>query len=327
MRIVRSLLPALAVSILTLCACGPEGPGEEPGGHIDSAQHALGTFTLFPFAANSGTPNDVVSYGSYVYWSKGGEIRRISKTPGQPSALLCAACGTPVDLAVSGAYVYYMELGGQNIGAVPVGGSEFPLLIAHTPSPLIVGGGLAADGTHVYWPASNGIYRAPRDGGAAQLFVGNVAPVAIAQDSASIYFLGNGLLRKAAKSTGALTTLASSAPTIQLVVSGGYAYFGNGGTSLRRVATSGGAVTTFATAATGRYASSIGVDGTYLFYTDWPQTGVGTSYIRRASLASPGAAPVTLYSMNAALSPDDLASDGSYLYWGDGNGIKKAERQ
>lgn len=327
MSTLRSLLPVLSAFTLALCACGPEVSPDEVGEEIGSAQHALGTFTLFPFAANSGTANDVLAYGSYVYWSRNGEIRRISKTPGQASALLCAACGSPADLAADGAYVYYMELGGQNIGAVPASGSQFPLFISHTPSALIAGGGLAVDGTYVYWPAFNGIYRAPKAGGAAQLFVGNVAPVAIAQDSASIYFLGNGLLRKASKSTGALTTLAGSSLSANLVVSGGYAYFGNGGTSVRRVATSGGAVTSFATSMTGRYASSIGVDGTYLFYTDWPVSGTGISYVKRASLASPSASPVVLYSMNALLSPDDLASDGSYLYWGDGNGIKKAERQ
>jgi len=31
--------------------------------------------------------------------------------------------------------------------------------------------------------------------------------------------------------------------------------------------------------------------------------------------------------VNASLMPDDISSDWSYIYWGDGNGIKRAEPQ
>jgi hypothetical protein len=288
-------------------------------------QAVLGSFNLFPFAGGS-SPKDVTIYGSFVYWTKGSEIWKTSKTPNGGSSLLCSDCGDPYEIGVDGSYVFYADAVNGIIASVSVAGGGLPLFIASSPLPIIIEGNVVVDNDFVYWPTSTAIYKAPKFGGTPIAIVAGINPVAIAQDSSSIYFTGNGLVRKVSKSSGVVSTIATGS-ALNLVVTGGFVVWNELGGAIRRVSSVGGTVTTFNTVVSGRSNTSVGADGTFIFYTDRPSSGVGTSYVRRATIALPSTAGAAIYSLNASLMPDDVSSDGSYIYWGDGNGIKKAERQ
>jgi len=331
-RPTKSVLGGAARWLASVALCMPmvaciDSQDPDDADDFGSVTQELGQTTLVAFPAGSGAGADLVVSGNYVYWTRQGVIARVNKTPGSPIGTLCSTCGNAYEFDVDSGAVYYTVPTTNTVASVPSAGG-LPLFLANSPLPIVTEGNVTVDNFNVYWPTSTAIYRVGKTGGAVQPVVTGINPIAIAQDTNNLYVMGNSLLRRVSKSTLAVTNLAG-ATGIGLHVGAGVATWYDLGNAVRRVSTAGGAVTTYNTVAAGRQITSVAADATYIFYTEQPSTGSGgggSATIRRIPIASPTAVPTILYTMPASLAPDDVASDGTYIYWADANGIKKADR-
>jgi hypothetical protein len=194
------------------------------------------------------------------------------------SIWLAAGLSSPSDLVTDGAKIYWTDIGNGTVNAIDKNGGTVLSLAQGQSSPLR----LALDEGYVYWSnnSGNGIMRTLKDGsGLPELVTAATSPEAIAVDSQYVYFAGVGTIDRAPKAGGAAEMFVSlrhdpgvQAPSrLREMVSDGSALYGmvDGGleTDVWRFALPGGdtrflTYISFDTATT----LPLAVDSTYLYH-------------------------------------------------------------
>jgi len=182
---------------------------------------------------NGGTPEHLITEGNVrgialdgdrIYWTRStaaddaslsGAILEGSKS-GEVLAFLARIPGE--DIVVDEAAIYFHNPVGPSIARLEKTGGE-PRDLAPTLGLL---SGLAAHEGHVYWSDGSGLWRVPRDGGAAERI--DDASGSFTIDGGTIYYERHRVL--VARREDRVTPLARVAGTISgMVVASGYLYF------------------------------------------------------------------------------------------------------
>ena len=235
-------------------------------------------------------------------------------TPGGSLTLLAGNLNNPTGLAVDSANVYWTDTGSGRVLKISSAGSgSGPITLA---GGVTNPAGIALDDTYLYFSEGGSgnttIRRVPKAGGTITILASSLASVArIAVDASNIYWTdpAGGAIRSMPKAGGSYSLLASdsNSPT-GIAVDASNVYWtqmvkpGN----LMSVPLNGGTVQ-----AIGYETNTPGVasDGTYVYWTQYAYTA---GEIRASYKGKGGVTSVLAGNLN---SPNDLAADGSSVYW------------
>lgn len=218
----RTFACAMAVATIGLFAFAQSAQGyvywTNPNGNSIGRANLDGTGVNSSFIAGATSPQDVEVDAEYIYWANGnGDIGRanLDGTGANPSFIVDPTADATGGLAVGSGHIYWVSSrwaeGSTNpyattgrIGRANLDGTAVdPNFITGTGSPA---GGLAADGSHLYWgaydpnrpllvlnsgPLPTTIARANADGtGVEQNFVtAEPNPFGIAADAQSLWWI------------------------------------------------------------------------------------------------------------------------------------------
>lgn len=308
-----SVLAVVAVVPLAGCV---DLEGDDPPELSDVSQAVASTLTSF----GGGAPaEDLFLRSTFVYWSRGGDIFKVSKSGGSVTTL-CTGCAAH-ELTVDASNVFYASPSTSDVAKVSTSGG-FPLFLATSPAAPAIESNVIVDASNVYWVGGTTIYRCAIGGSAVTtVYAGSASQ--IAADTNNIYQVAGGQLRKIAKSTLAVTNVVAASGT-DLRVEGGVATWRDTNV-IKRISTSGGTVTTFNSAVSGNFVNDMAVDATNVYFIQKPSGGVGNALVRKIPISTPSATPTTLYTIATTKSPGDLQADGSFIYWSDTDGVWKAD--
>ena len=279
----------------------------------------------------AGRPLDVAVKGGYVYWSElptefcssPGALKRVPTAGGTAQTLYSNCSFSPGNIAVDSEWVYAVNWQGDKIAKIPVAGGG-PTNIA-TANGAIFHRGLAVDDTFVFWADDDGVKRATKDGTSTVTLSGaDVNDLAI--DVAYVYWTeggpGSGAVRRIDKSGGTAQTLASSGLDYpgSIAVAESYTYWAET-TALKRAPKVGGVMPMTVYSEAGSQMTSVAVQGPFLYWsqTDWGGS-IGSGKVRRNSKAGGIKADIE----TGLSGPDSLNLDSQYVYWGDRDGVKRA---
>ena len=219
--------------------------------------------------------------------------------------------GVVVALAVcvpARAYVYWTassgtlgraNLDGSGVNQSFIGGVNGP-------------GGVAVDGSHLYWAQANEIRRANLDGsGAGQPFIGGAStPIGVAVDSAHVYWINNGFgtLGRANLDGSAVDNnfIVGLSYPYGVAVDSAHIYWANYGTQeIRRANLNGSGAAQPFISGVGQ-PIGVAVDAAHVYWVD------RFGRIGRANLDGSGVQYDFISGLNA---PNLIAVDGGHIYW------------
>jgi hypothetical protein len=289
-----------------------------------STEQGIMSWTLSSYATTPpGAPAiDLNVRGSFVYWTRGNDIFRVSKTPGSSTTTVCSGCGG-AQFGLDASNVYYTNPTTDEVASVALGGG-LPLLLTTSPASVGVFDNVVVDSADVYWVGGHSIYRVPTGGGSWTLVYAGSTSSEIADDASNIYMADSGTLYQIPKAAPHTPNSLVTAWTTKLRITGGVATW-NEVNDIKQFPIAGGSVTTFNTAASSYSLASFAVDSTYIFFIE-KSSSLATARIRRIPIATPTATPTTIVNMAYALNPGNLQTDGTFIYWADTSGIQKADR-
>ena len=203
-------------------------------------------------------PDQILAVGEkFLYWSDGGNIKRVEKGGGE-SETLVAGAAKPDEMVMDGENLYWLIWTGEGSPPQPImyaprnGGEPKQLTPPQPPTT-----GLCLDGEFLYFMTGEGIKKISKRGGAVSDFYRNESKqpsLGLQQDAENFYFAqmnssGHSALMKLNKKSGQVTQLAPSANhTMDFVVNHGNVYYFDevpktgsfGPVALRRVSINGG---------------------------------------------------------------------------------------
>jgi CUB/sushi domain-containing protein len=182
--------------------------------------------------------------------------------------------------------------------------------------------GITTDATSIYWTTLAGsTKKAPIGGGPpTEITSGMAYGWGITVDSTNVYWTGDSYVRKAPLSGSPVSNFATGYVNIAWVFSNGTnVFWNNTGTSpsftdssLMKMSTSGGPATPLAT---GAVIGAFAVDASYVYYIKRTPSVANSGQILRVSQAGGAATPLA----SGQAFPYAIATDGSYLYWTNGD--------
>jgi hypothetical protein len=221
-----------------------------------------------------------------VYWTDGyaGNVQKVPLAGGTVTTLASGIVSASMALSPSG--IYFSTFTGvanqDTVQRVPLAGGT-PQVIA---SGLTEVGGIAVDGTSVYW--------------------------------SQVFDYRTGFVQKAPLEGGPVTGLASPVDGVyqpgSLSVRGGFVYWSDSNSGAIRRAPTSGATPPSAFITTNNKSYALTTDASNVYWTELDVNVAGQWLLRAAPLA--GGAPTTLVA-SAALdaNPGKFVSDGQYLYY------------
>jgi hypothetical protein len=146
--------------------------------------------------AKAGAPNDVIVFGSKIYWtdSANGSVWGVDYSQGGPAAVATGLTSAPYSLAADSAYLYWagVDLTDPSDGVFTVdraalaSGATVLTVIPGSTTPLI---GLAADGTNLYLDRSATLDYVPTASGGTMRTIPSAAPEAMTVAGGAIFWL------------------------------------------------------------------------------------------------------------------------------------------
>jgi len=152
------------------------------------------------------------------------------------------APGVPITSDATNVYWLDFASGTGNVVKAPISGAGPVTALA----PIGAAGGIAVDGTYVYWADSSSVKRVPIAGGTATTLVPGVgSPGFLSVDSTNLYWTGvsNGLYRLPLAGTTS-TQLMNSGATLTYPAIGPTTFYWATGTTISSISLTGGAVGT-----------------------------------------------------------------------------------
>ncbi|MBI3182834.1 MAG: DUF5050 domain-containing protein [Myxococcales bacterium] len=266
-------------------------------------------------AHGQNVPRDLQLDGQNLYWLNEGRraegtpgIYRIPKSGGEVSELVS---GRGIHaIAVDDVSVYFLHPEQGTVSAVPKLGGEARTLASEQENL----GALAVDDSHVYWTATEGIFRVEKAGGKVSPVVNNLSQLSgLSVDDSHVYWyaLMAGKLARAPKKGGPPTQLVSEEVTLHsFFIDQGHLYWSFGSekkAQLKRMAKSGGRAEQVV--AGQEVPAEFAFDDGHVYWNT-------ESEVFRAP-KSGGPAEKVLEGADRAL---DIAVDASHLYWTDRSG-------
>jgi hypothetical protein len=260
----------------------------------------------FPFGGVTDPPVAMAVDRASIYWTTRGAVMRMSLVGANPAVL---ASGWPLPPP-------------QGPPSGPDGGSG-----------LSSRGGIAVDGTSVYWTECGGaaadgtVMKTALEGGTPTAFASAQArPMGVAVDAVNVYWANNGssdvadgTVMRVPHAGGPPTTLASGqAGPVGIAADSVNVYWtssrGPGTGSVMKVPIDGGTPT--AIALDQARPCAIVVDGSSVYWTNAGASGGGDGSVMKVALS--GGTPTTLATDQA--SPVVIAVDATNLYWANAGG-------
>ena len=239
-------------------------------------------------------------------------------TTGRCLVTLASAQVSPTDLAVDSHHVYWNTFGtGATDGTtmkVPIGGGSSVTIASGQLNPY----GIAVDASNVYWTNDTYIMKSPIGSSAPTPFAtGQAQPCAMATDGTNVYWtnVGNsptfsGSLMKMPVGATSPTPLASGSTYGGLVLTATNIYWvekiypvNNSGKVMKRPL---GGTSATPLASSQPFPYRLAVDASFVFWTNYDDN----TLMRASSIDGSGLTQVA-----SQVSPYDVATDGSYVYF------------
>lgn len=306
----------------------PKNTVEESNENNNEKEVPISSSVLFA----PGKPGHMALDVDYLYWSEmlgefcepPGALKRFPITGGAVQTLYSSCNFMPNNIAVDSQWVYAVDWGPDNIVKVPItGGSPVTVAVANG---AVYHRGLSVDNTFVYWADKDGVKRATKDGASTVTLFSDRRVHDLAIDVAYVYWtrglIGSGEIRRIDKSGGTVQTLASGLHYPRdIYVDESYIYWAEG-TTLKRVPIVGGVPPTTIYSEAGSQMNSVVVSGPFLYWSQTDSSGsIGSGKVRRIPKAGG-----SMTDIETGLSgPRSINLDSQSVYWGDADGIKRAD--
>jgi hypothetical protein len=261
----------------------------------DACATVCGTATIV--ASESDKPGRIVVDATTVYWADTSSIKSVPKAGGASNTLASAQGAT--SLALDASFVYWATNNG--VFATAKTGGTAVMLAAAQGEPSI-----AVDDQYLYWGEGSGamarIMRVTKGGG-VPTELANGGAVALAVDSAYVYFADANFISKVPVGGGSVTQLAPAMMSNGFIaLDSSYVYWTEYSNGVKRVQVGGGIAEVLVSTSSVSFGLAIDAIDVY-----W---GENNGAVRRVPIGGGAASPFV-----SAWPAYGLAVDDAYVYW------------
>src|ERR1043166_6470202 len=334
----------LAVALFVMAACSVEVPGDDES-EVDQDVTVLASG---PTRLANSTPRGLFASNGTLYWTSnditdvGPDFALIwsgtnNNLPGNetlirqdvfnPDDTSFDEYASIVGASVGGVpFLYYVfnqsvdGFAGSSILQTPAGGGASNVIGA---SNIVFSNELKTDGSDLFWPDGQFIYRVSLAGGSQATVVQDPASV-ITLDSTFVYYGEGPRIRRVRKTGGPREVIFTAAnPITALYVTApaggptGAVYWGEQGGAVRSMPVTGGATTTYRQPSAGRSVVAVGFDGSRVLWIDCQTSGLTPCAVRKRQNGT------TTTVSSGVDRASHLQWDTTAMYWGQTGGLMK----
>jgi hypothetical protein len=334
----------VALALLVTAACDVEVPGDSES----EVDQDLTVLASGPTRLANSTPAGLFASSGTLYWTSNdiddvgpdfsliwrgandnlpGNETLIRQDTFDPDDTSFDEYASIVGASVGGApFLYYVfnqsidGFAGSSILQIPAGGGAPNVIGA---SNIVFSNELKTDGSDLFWPDRQFIYRVSVAGGPQATVVQDPATV-IALDSTFVYYGEGPRIRRVRKTGGPREVIFTATSPITAIyvtapASGptGTVYWGEQGGAVRSMPVTGGATTTYRQPSTGRTVTAVGFDGSRVLWIDCQASGLTPCAVRKRQNGT------TTTVSSGVDHAGHLQWDTSAMYWGQTGGLMK----